>query len=124
MNVLEQATMYSNRELIKRMEKTSQGYKRMESLTNEMKTTLSTTICSNKVPTKKKKTSQEAKRMKSLSNFCVKKHLCRKVRNKGWTNLNAAMCNNRELTKTKKELVKDKKEQRACMKEGASMHRS
>jgi hypothetical protein len=108
------------------MEKTSQGCKRVESLTNEMKTTLSTTICSNEVPTKKKKTSQEAKRMKSLSNFCVKKRLCRKVRNKGWTNLNAAMCNNRKLTKTKKNLSRTKKNKELVqlVKEGASMHRS
>jgi len=49
------------------------------------------------------------RRTKSLNNFCAKKRLWQKVHNKGRTTLNATMCNNRELTKTKKNLSRTKK---------------
>jgi hypothetical protein len=59
MSALEQVVMCNNRKLTKKTEKASQGCKRAKS--NEMRATLSTTICSNKVPTEKKKTFQRVR---------------------------------------------------------------
>jgi hypothetical protein len=75
MSALEQVAMCSNRKLIRKMEKASQGCKRAKRLSDEMRITLSTTIYCNKVPTKKKKTIQKTRRMESLINFYVKKRL-------------------------------------------------
>jgi hypothetical protein len=64
--------------------------------------------------------------MKSLSNFCAKKRLWQKVRSKGRTTLNVAICNNRKLTKTKRKLSRTKKSKELVqlVKEGAYVHKS
>jgi len=50
----------------------------------------------------KKKTFQGTKQIESLNNFGTKKPFWQKVCNEGRTTSNVAMCNRRELTKTKK----------------------
>jgi hypothetical protein len=113
MSVLEQATMCNNIEPTKKMEKAPQGCKRAKSLSSEIRTTLSTTICNNKVLTKKKKTFQRVRWMESLNNLFAKKCLWWKVHSEGRTTLNATMCSSRKLTKTKK-TIKDIEERKAC----------